>query len=253
MQELFFFGFLFEWFAFWLALPILALIFLWEGVAYTKSASNMQIKAFFFHTILVLGLVHFSGLFDVWTFATEHTSTALMVLGGYVVIGLLYFIPRGIIFAKGEKRQKEYRSRVVAEKFSWLEQQRSGKEAEMIGSLSRGYYGRYNDKADEDHKNLLARMELPEGDPKRIAPLSDEEQAAWDTHKAEFEASLRDVNKYKGLVFYWIAAWAPDLLYHCVFQFLERLRDAFNLFFKGFRGWLQKIVDSAFKKTTADI
>jgi hypothetical protein len=63
---------------------------------------------------------------------------------------------------------------------------------------------------------------------------------------------IRDIESDKSWIFYLVVFWKFDALWHLVFQWLDRLRDLFNLCWKSIKGIAQKIKNAGLGDFTKD-
>jgi hypothetical protein len=213
-----YFGILESWLWFWFLWVVLGvggIISLWvftssaamflsdEEARKARDYEGNPFVGLIFGLLTVLSLLHFGGIFDVVTFVTSNVRMVLIGAGIYGVVGILYML------LKGAKRLVQLR-------------------AERVSTLLKARRDFISTKRSQT-KNGIDETEL---------------EAAADKYIREHDLSKPiQVSKYKARMMAWAILWLPDLLYHTVFQFFDRLREIYDLVWGLLKGTMQRIVN----------
>ena len=156
-----------------------------------------------FGVSLVLLGVHFGGIFDVVSFIRDHYVLTLLSVAAYLTIGVFYMI------AKGAKRLIRLRSSRVQQLLPLKAAFVLKRTAELGNAVDA-------EQVQEEARQFVA--DHPLSKPVRVAD-------------------------YKAKMTTWAVLWLPDLLYHTVFQFFDRLKDLWDLLWHFMKGFLQRAVN----------
>ena len=163
--------------------------------------------------LLATATIHFGGLVDVVSFLSHHWGMVILGAVGYFLLGLGYMVIRG---AKRLVRIRAERVRELAKARSDFIRDRRHDLREKFDAAAA------EKEADEAIRN-----------DKRSRPVS--------------------VNDYKELMMAWAILWLPDLLYHTVFEFFDRLRDLWNILWHFMKGRLQVWVNRYWGNLAEDV
>jgi uncharacterized protein YneF (UPF0154 family) len=208
-------GFAFGWLS-WLGIlwwPVIIITLLIEGFWTTRRASDEEYGLAGFMVVVVLITLHLFGVIDLINLFKYQWREVLTWGLYYLAAGGAYMAIRGVLTLF--KNKPKFAAEYEEQRLHWMDM-----------------------KKREDKSSFNQKVAEKE----------------WDSeHAQEIWNNIKSVERDKSKILAWIVFWPLDLLWNLVFQWMTRMADLWNLFWKGLRGIAQAFKDSILGKAPPSV